>query len=264
MNIRLAYSPCPNDTFMFYALAHQKVNMRGLSFDIELMDVEQLNERAVNHPFDVSKMSFHAYALINDFWEMCDAGAALGRGNGPLLVCNKNALLDLNFGCVHVMLPGRHTTAALLMRYAFPHIKQYSYCIFNEVEQKILNREAQAGVLIHETRFLYADHGLELLADLGEMWEKSTGLPIPLGGIAMQKSLPEEVRARFSEVMKDSVSYALAHPDETMAYVREHAQEMDMTVMRKHIAMFVNEYSVSMGLEGRRAVEKLCEVVKKM
>lgn len=264
IKLTLAYSPCPNDTFMFYAIAHNRIDLRGLSFEIELMDVEQLNEKAALGCFDISKMSFHAFARMNDRWEMCDAGAALGRGNGPLLVCAKNASVDLHCGCSHVLLPGKNTTAALLMKYAFPHIHSYSYCVFNEVERKVLNGEADAGVLIHETRFLYAEHGLELLADLGQIWEQSTNLPIPLGGIAMRADLSDEIKEQFSLVMRDSVLYARNNPAETMSYVRAHAQEMDPWVMQKHIEMFVNEYSVSMGSEGRRAVEKLCEVAKKM
>lgn len=262
MNLSLAYSPCPNDTFMFYAIAHGKIDLRGHVFTISLHDVEHLNRMAGIEKYDISKMSFHAYALLRDRMELCDAGAALGKGNGPLLVCNRQASVDLECSNVQIALPGKHTTAALLMRYAFPHIKNYVYCLFHEVEKKVLNKEVQAGVLIHETRFLYARHGLSLLADLGEIWEKSTGLPIPLGGIAMSRKLPEDVRADFQQILRESVEYAMTHPEETMSYVRANAQEMDPDIMRKHIEMFVNDYSISMGEDGKRAVETLCALVK--
>lgn len=264
MVLKLAYSPCPNDTFIFYALAHRKIDMRGLRFEVELMDVETLNAHAAEASFEVSKMSFHAYARLQKDWNLCDAGAALGRGNGPLLVGRPGLAVNLEDSRTRILLPGKHTTAALLMHYAFPAIERYDYCVFNEVERKVLNGEADAGVLIHETRFLYASRGLELLADLGLVWEQRTGLPIPLGGIAMRKDLPEEVQQRFEQIMRESVLYAMQHPKEALDYVKVHAQEMDPEVMRRHIAMFVNEYTVSMGEEGRKAVKKLCEVAKKM
>ena len=258
-HLSLGFSPCPNDTFIFDALVHGRIDTEGLTFSVQLADVEELNQLALQETLNVTKVSYHAYGYLVDGYQLLDAGSALGCGVGPLLVKAKKE----NFGGVnnesHVAIPGVLTTANYLLGLAYPEVTRKEAVLFSEIERLVLTDQFDAGLLIHENRFTYAERGLEKIADLGEYWENTTGLPIPLGGIVIQRSLPDEVRERMGRVLARSVKYALAHPEASAAYVRQHAQEMDPEVRRRHIELYVNDYTVSLGEEGRAAVRYFIE-----
>ncbi len=256
----LGFSPCPNDTFIFHAMLHNLVDTEGLKFDVHVVDVEELNTLALQGELDVTKVSYAAYTNIADNYLILDSGSALGRGNGPLLVTKsaKDVTPD-----TRVAIPGKYTTAAFLLRLTFPQLQHLEEMLFSNIPQAVLQGAADAGVLIHESRFTYAQQGLKLLADLGAEWEQRSGLPIPLGCICVQRSLPKEQQQAFSRVLRRSVDYALQNPAESRTFVKQHAQELSDDVIDKHIAMFVNEFTRSLGVEGRNAVMGFfAEVVK--
>jgi 1,4-dihydroxy-6-naphthoate synthase len=258
MTLTLGFSPCPNDCFMFDAIVHERIDLEGLQFRVVMDDVEALNRRAFSRAIDVTKLSYHAFAHVVDQFALLDAGSALGRGCGPLLIAARELPLDqVAAGDVRVAIPGQFTTANLLMSLAFPHARDKAVMVFSEIEEAVLDGRVDAGVIIHENRFTYAQKGLTKLMDLGEFWESTTGAPIPLGGIVVDRALPQDVRHRMNRVMRRSVEYAVANPDASRVFVREHAQEMSEEVMRQHIDLYVNAYSVDLGTEGRRAVEVL-------
>ena len=261
MRLSLCFSPCPNDTFIFDAMVHHKIDTEGLEFDVRLEDVETLNRLVLSGQPDISKISYGLLPLVIPDYRVLNAGSALGRGVGPLLISTvplgeSDAALQDNT----VVLPGMHTTAHMLFSLAFPYAKKKIFLPFHEIENAVLNGVADAGVIIHENRFTYADKGLIKLADLGEIWEKNTGQPIPLGGIVMRRDLDHELLEKTDRVIRRSLEYAFAHYPELPVYVKEHAQEMDESVMRKHIDLYVNEFSLSLGKEGRAAVWKMLEI----
>jgi 1,4-dihydroxy-6-naphthoate synthase len=257
--IRLQFSPCPNDTFIFYAMTHGKVDTEGVSFQYSMADVEALNQVALEGGTDMIKVSYHAWLFLRNTYALLDAGSALGFGNGPLLISRKKyALQDLPG--LSVVIPGEYTTANLLLKFAAPQVKEKKVRVFSEIEDAVLGSEADAGVIIHENRFTYEKKGLRKILDLGEYWEKETGLPVPLGAIVVKKSLGHEMTGKLNRIMKRSVLWAMEQPEETMEFVREHAQEMDEEVMRKHIALYVTGFTVDLGVEGKKAVEKLAEL----
>lgn len=245
MNHQLYISPCPNDTFAFYALLHDLVDTEGDSFDVHFEDIETLNSIALRGDGDVVKASIAVAHSID--YNLLSSGAALGRGNGPIVVRRTNTAPDAP---KTALLPGEHTTANLLFSRYFDDY-QRSYTVFSEIAPRIRNEQATLGVLIHEGRFTYADQGLELVADLGQMWEKETSLPLPLGGIFALKSLDSE---KLSRIIRRSVEWALANPLAPLDFVRAHAQELSCDVMQQHINLFVNEFTVDLGEQGRRAV----------
>ena len=254
MNLQLGFSPCPNDTFIFDALVHGRIDTEGLGFEVLLADVEDLNERALQGELEVTKLSYHAFGHLTDIYRLLLSGSALGRGVGPLLVTKKENFGGVTVG-ISVAIPGRYTTANYLLRLAYPEAVNTQAVLFSDIERLVLDGTYDAGVLIHENRFTYADRGLRKIADLGTYWEETTGLPIPLGGIAVKRSLPREVQQRVQRVLARSVRYAFEHPEQSADYVRQHAQEMDAEVRRKHIALYVNEYTLDLGEEGRAAVD---------
>lgn len=259
MTLNLSISPCPNDTFMFDALIHGRIDTEGLSFNVTFADIEQLNSRLIvpqNGQPAVSKASYAILPLITDRYCALHSGSALGRGNGPLLItADDEASTD---DCaMRIAIPGRHTTANLLLERLFPHLADKRSYLFSDIPHVVAKGECDAGVLIHEGRFVYKSYGLHLMADLGVEWEKRTGLPLPLGVIVVDRSLPDEVQATVDRVLRRSVEYAFAHPDESLPFVRSHAQELDEQVMRSHIDTFVNAYSIDLGEEGCRAVGRL-------
>ncbi len=256
MKLSLGFSTCPNDTFIFDAMIHGKVDTEGLSFDVVMADVEELNRRAFRHDIQVTKLSYHAFAHVAANYTLLRAGSALGRRNGPLVIGLPPLPAELPSDAI-VAIPGKFTTANLLFSIFFPGIAGKREVLFSEIESILLKKEADAGVIIHENRFTYARKGLAMMADLGEMWEAETGLPIPLGGIAADRSLPPEVRQRLNRVMKRSVSYALAHPASSATFVKEYAKEMEEEVIRQHIDLYVNNFTVDLGEEGSRAVTYL-------
>ena len=260
MTLTLGFSPCPNDCFMFDAIVHERIDLEGLQFSTVMEDVEALNQRAFSRNIDVTKLSYHAFAHCADAFALLDAGSALGRGCGPLLISSRVIDVDeVTAGGVHIAIPGKYTTANFLLSLAFPQAQHKTELLFSEVEDAVLQGRADAGLIIHENRFTYAAKGLRKIIDLGEYWESTTGAPIPLGGIVIDRSLPVDVQERMNRVMRRSVEYAFAHPDASREFVRAHAQEMDEAVMRQHIALYVNEYSLDLGPEGRRAVDVLFE-----
>ena len=253
MTLRLRISPCPNDTFMFDALLNGRIDTGGLHFDVEYRDIEALNRGVQAGDADVSKISCAVLPAVADRYALLDSGAALGRGNGPLLVRRAGDRSPIR----RVAVPGVHTTANALMMRLFPRITERTPLLFSQIAAAVERGDFDAGVLIHEGRFVYRQRQLELVADLGQLWERTTALPLPLGGIAAKRSLPEAVRRQVETLIRQSIEYAFAHPEASRAYIKEHAQELDDAVIDAHIALFVNDYSLSLGDEGRRAVEAL-------
>ena len=253
VTLRLRISPCPNDTFMFDALLNGRIDTGGLHFDVEYRDIEALNRGVQAGEADVSKISCAVLPAVADRYALLDSGAALGRGNGPLLVRRAGDRSPIR----RVAVPGVHTTANALMMRLFPRITERTPLLFSQIAAAVERGDFDAGVLIHEGRFVYRQRQLELVADLGQLWERTTALPLPLGGIAAKRSLPEAVRRQVETLIRQSIEYAFAHPEASRAYIKEHAQELDDAVIDAHIALFVNDYSLSLGDEGRRAVEAL-------
>jgi 1,4-dihydroxy-6-naphthoate synthase len=258
MSLSLGFSPCPNDCFMFDAIVNRRIDLEGLEFSVHLADVEALNKAAFAGDTDVTKLSYHAYAYCTGDYVLLDAGSALGRNCGPLLI-SKRAIApgEVASGGLRIAIPGTFTTANFLLGLAFPNALDKTALVFSEIESALLSERFDAGLIIHENRFTYADKGLKKIIDLGEYWEGETGAPIPLGGIVIKRTLPDEVKQRVNRVLRRSVEYAFAHRTASLDYVRAHAQEMSEDVMYRHIDLYVNKYSVDLGTEGRRAVELL-------
>ncbi|HRG28324.1 MAG TPA: 1,4-dihydroxy-6-naphthoate synthase [Chitinophagales bacterium] len=259
MNLSIAYSPCPNDTFIFDALAHQKIDTEGLTFDIIHGDVETLNREAMDGKYDITKLSYHAFAYMSNHYQLLTAGSALGRGCGPLMI-SKDEIPRSKIEFCLIGIPGRLTTANFLMTLAFPEAATKKEMVFNEIENALLNDAIDIGLIIHENRFTYIHKGLKKIIDLGEWWEKKYQLPIPLGGIVTRRDFGPELQLKINRVVRRSVEFALANPAQTMEYVRENAQEMDEQVMQQHIALYVNDFSVDLGEEGKAAITALYEV----
>lgn len=254
MKLTLGFSTCPNDTFIFDALVNHKIDTEDLEFDVYLEDVETLNQWAHEARLDITKLSSLAYLQVASEYAILDAGSALGKGCGPLLIAARQWPLD-DIARLRIAIPGVHTTANMLLHFAFPDARALKPMLFSEIEDAILRGEVDAGVIIHENRFTYAQKGLVKLMDLGDYWEQHTGAPIPLASIAMKRSYPPELMQRVSHLIRKSLEYAYARYPEISAYVRQHAQAMDEQVMRQHIDLYVNEYSLSLQQEGKKAIE---------
>jgi len=243
---------------MFDAMVHGRIDTEGLEFSVTLADIEALNHSTFAGDPDVSKLSFHAYAYCADRYVLLDAGSALGRNCGPLLISKRRIEREeVERGQLSIAIPGKFTTANVLCGLAFPAAQNKTEVLFSDIEPALLADRFDAGVIIHENRFTYQAKGLRKIIDLGEFWESETGAPIPLGGIVVKRSLPEDVKLRINRVMRRSVEYAFAYRTDSLPYVRAHAQEMSEEVMYQHIDLYVNEYSVDLGAEGRRAVQVL-------
>lgn len=254
--LTLGFSPCPNDTFMFYPLVHGLVDTGGISFNERLEDVETLNRLAVKGVLDVTKVSYAALGHIREEYALLKAGSALGRGCGPLVVA-KEQLDPADLQGKTIAIPGRYTTAHLLMRLYHPDLTTFLEMPFHEIMDAVMTGRADAGVIIHESRFTYQGFGLQQLVDLGAWWEGETGLPIPLGGIVARRSLGAETIRNIEAALAAGVEYARANPAEAAHYIREHAQEMSAEVCSAHIGLYVNDFSRSLGSEGERAVIEL-------
>ncbi len=260
MALSLGFSPCPNDCFMFDAIVNERIDLEGLSFTPHLADVEALNRETFAGTADVTKLSYHAYAYCRGNYELLDAGSALGRNCGPLLISARPITPnEVRSGRLRIAIPGVYTTANFLLGLAFPEALDRTALVFSEIEGALLDGRFDAGVIIHENRFTYEAKGLHKIVDLGEFWEQETGAPIPLGAIAVRRSLPGDVKTRVNRLVRRSVEFAFAHRDASLPYVRAHAQEMSEEVMYKHIDLYVNHYSVELGPDGRRAVALLFE-----
>ena len=260
MILSLSFSPCPNDCFMFDAIVNQRIDLEGLSFTPHLADVEALNRETFSGAADVTKLSYHAYAYCRRDYVLLDAGSALGRNCGPLLISARPIRADeVRQGGLRIAIPGVYTTANFLLGLAFPEAQDRTPLVFSEIEGALLDGRFDAGLIIHENRFTYEAKGLHKIVDLGEFWEGETGTPIPLGAIAVRRSLPDDVTQKVNRVVRRSVEYGFANRDASLPYVRAHAQEMSEEVMYKHIDLYVNHFSVDLGPEGKHAVTTLFE-----
>ena len=259
--LSLGFSPCPNDTFIFDALIHHKIDTEGLDFDVFFDDVETLNKKALQGELDITKLSFHAFAHVSDKYVLLDAGSALGFGVGPLLI-SKTAYTPEEVKSkpsLSVGIPGTYTTANFLLTIAFPELQNKKELVFSAIEQSLLNQELDLGVIIHENRFTYAQKGLHKIMDLGDYWEQQTGMPIPLGGIMINRNIDLETQLIVNRLIRKSVEYAFEHPEASSDFVRHHAQELDESARKQHIDLYVNKYSIDLGDLGKRAIRVLFE-----
>jgi len=269
MKLTLGFSPCPNDTFIFDALIHGKIDTEGLTFDVSFDDVETLNQKAMRGELDITKLSFHAFAYVVEKYALLNAGSALGFGVGPLLICKKenidkiNSKLQAPNSNLKIGIPGKYTTANFLLGVAYPQLQDKTEMVFSDIEDALFSNEIDLGLIIHENRFTYQDKGLHKVMDLGSYWEEETGCAIPLGGIVVNRNLPIEVQQKVNRLLKKSVEFAFENPKSGIEFIREHAQEMDEAVMYKHIELYVNKYSVDLGVEGKKAIDTLFEIAKK-
>lgn len=259
--LTLGFSPCPNDTFIFDALLRGAVDTEGLTFEAVLEDVETLNAMAFAGKLAITKLSYHAFAHLTETYALLDAGSALGNACGPLLIARK-PLQPVELNTARIAIPGKMTTANFLLGLAWPDAQNKQAFVFSDIEDAVLRGDADAGLIIHENRFTYEKKGLVKIMDLGEHWENTTGLPIPLGGIAVHRDLSPELQAKINRVLRRSVEFAFEHPEEVMPYVRCHAQAMDDTVMQAHIDLYVTRYTVSLGEQGRHAVKEMFRIAR--
>jgi 1,4-dihydroxy-6-naphthoate synthase len=256
MKLTLGFSPCPNDTFIFDALVHHKIDTEGLEFEVYLGDVEDLNNKAFKSELDITKISYHAYGYLTDNYVILDAGSAFGNGCGPLLVKPSNGKkLDLKNSIIAI--PGKHTTANFLLSIAHPEASNKVEVLFSDIENAVINGEVDAGLIIHENRFTYQDKGLEKIIDLGEYWENKTGTLIPLGGIVIKRNISQETILKFNKILRKSIEYAFKNPESPLNYMTEHSQEMDEKVMMQHVELYVNKYSIDLGEEGKNAISQM-------
>jgi 1,4-dihydroxy-6-naphthoate synthase len=268
MQLSIGFSPCPNDTFIFDALINKKIDTEGLLFDAILEDVETLNKWALKGKLSVTKLSYGVFPLVIKQYILLNSGSALGRGVGPLLISNLpvrqpgNEYGMLNVEAETIAIPGEHTTAHLLFSLAYPNAKNKVFLRYDEIEKFVLDNKS-LGVIIHENRFTYMGKGLFKVTDLGDYWEKETGNPIPLGGIVVNRNIDSEMQQKIDRLIKKSIQYAYSKYPVLNDYIRNHSQEMSEDVMRKHIDLYVNHYSLDLGNIGKDAVKKLISVYNK-
>jgi 1,4-dihydroxy-6-naphthoate synthase len=263
MKLTLGFSPCPNDTFIFDALIHHKIDTEGLEFEVFYDDVETLNQKAFRGELDITKLSYHAFAYIVDKYVLLHAGSALGFGVGPMLISKFGfSISDLNNSKHKIGIPGKYTTANFLLGLALPDATNKQEMVFSEIEDALLDEKIDIGLIIHENRFTYQNKGLKKIIDLGDYWEKLTGCAIPLGGIVANRKLPLDVQHKINRVLKKSVEFAFANPKSGLEFIRSHAQEMSEEVMYKHIGLYVNKYSLDLGDEGRKAIKLLFDTAR--
>lgn len=259
MKLTLGFSPCPNDTFIFDALVNGKIDKGDLEFDVVLEDVETLNQWALEGKLDITKLSFPAFFQSLEHYVLLDSGSALGKGVGPLLI-SRNPDQHENIAMQTVALPGSHTTANLLFSFAYPTAQNKQHMVFSAIESAVLEGKTDLGVIIHENRFTYQEKGLHKVADLGAVWEEKMNAPIPLGGIAIRNDFKRSQALKIQSLIHQSLAYAFANYPAISSYVSDHAQEMSEEVMRQHIDLYVNNYSLSLGEEGQRAIHTLHRV----
>lgn len=258
VEITLGYSPCPNDTYIFRALSRGDIQLPGYTVRTELMDVESLNQAAMNREFDVTKLSFYAWLMVAAHYRLLDVGTAMGYGCGPVVVSRRPVALSDLPDC-RVALPGKWTTAHLLFRLWEPRAAQRVFTTYDQVLPMVETGRADCAVIIHETRFTYAQAGFRTVVDLGQWWQQETGLPIPLGCIAAKKSLPEAVVEQVAAAIGQSLRAAHADPQACLSYMQENAREMETEVLWRHVHTFVNDFSLSLGESGQRAIETLAQ-----
>lgn len=260
MNVQLAFSPCPNDTFIFDALVNKKIDTEGIEFIPVLEDVQTLNQHAMSCWYEVTKLSYGAYALVASEYLILDSGSALGFGVGPILIAQKNADLS-NMDDQIIAIPGEHTTAHFLFSLAYPHLKNKIFLPYHQI-QPFVSESNGLGVIIHESRFTYEQNGFQKIIDLGAYWEEKYQFPIPLGGIAIKRTCGNHVQEKINRLIKRSIAYSYEQYPLLSEYVKQHAQEMSEDVIRKHIDLYVNEYSMSLGKAGKKAILKMMDFFK--
>ncbi len=264
MKLALGFSPCPNDTFIFDALVNKKIDTKGINFDMHIEDVETLNEYALQSKLDITKLSYAAYFEVYKNYILCNSGSALGKGVGPLLVAKHILPLEALDNAT-IAIPGKYTTAHMLFSIAFPNVKNKLFLRYDEIENFVLNAsidEKRLGVIIHENRFTYQQKGLVKIIDLGEYWEQKTQTPIPLGGIAVKRSIPLSIQQTIDALLKESIQYAFKAYPILSPFIKQHAQTMEEKVMRQHIDLYVNSYSIDLGNEGKNAIVLMIRHVK--
>lgn len=262
MKLSLGFSPCPNDTFIFDALVNKKIDTGGFEFEVILEDVETLNQWALQGRLDITKLSFPAFFQASNEYVLLNAGSALGNGVGPLLISKSEvSTQNSKIEDLTIALPGVHTTANLLFSFAYPKALNKEFMIFSSIEQAVLNGITDLGVIIHENRFTYQDKGLHKVLDLGEYWEQEMKAPIPLGAIAIKRK-SGAVAEQINSLIKMSLEFAFSNYPFITDYVKQHSQEMSENVMRQHIDLYVNNYSLDLGVDGRQAIETLHNVFK--
>ncbi|MGI6479874.1 MAG: menaquinone biosynthesis family protein [Salinivirgaceae bacterium] len=259
MKLKLAFSTCPNDTFMFEAIVNKRVDTLNYDFELTLADIDLLNKLTSNNEADIAKISFNNYPLISKNYQLLRSGSAIGFGNGPMIISkHKIELNELKYK--KIAIPGENTTANLLLKRLFPDIRTKKVYLFSDIERAILENEVDAGLIIHETRFTYKQRGLQQIADLGHEWEKQTGLPLPLGGIVIRRDLSEKVKTDIQQIMQESVKYATNNPEMSMPYVKRHAQEISDEVVNQHIDLYVNSKSIRIDSESESAINELLSI----
>lgn len=263
MKLSLGYSPCPNDCFIFDALLHGKIDTEGIDVEVQLEDVETLNRKALKGELDITKLSFHAYGYVLQHYILLRAGSALGFNCGPLLVENGKWDKD-KVGEMKVAIPGKMTTANFLLSLAYPQLENKIELVFSDIEDAVLRGDVDAGLIIHENRFTYEQKGLKKVQDLGEYWDSQIHAPIPLGGIVIKRDLDPALQQKVNRLIRKSVEYAFANPQSAMPYVKEHAQAMSEEVMKKHIALYVNAFSVDLGEIGIQAIQLMFNKAKEL
>ncbi|MFN8247826.1 MAG: 1,4-dihydroxy-6-naphthoate synthase [Ferruginibacter sp.] len=258
MKFTLGFSPCPNDTFIFDALVNNKIDRNGIEFEPVLEDVQTLNEWALEGKLDITKLSYGVLPLVLDKYRLLNSGSALGKGVGPLLITNRpDAVMQVEEETVAI--PGINTTAHLLFSLAYPNVRKKTFLRYDEIENYVLEGKGP-GVIIHENRFTYQQKGLFKITDLGDFWETNTGNSIPLGGIVIRKEIDPKLQQQVDKLIRKSIEHGFSRYPELNDYIRLHAQEMSEDVMRKHIDLYVNDYSIDLGEDGKRAVKKIIEV----
>jgi 1,4-dihydroxy-6-naphthoate synthase len=257
--LTLGFSPCPNDTFIFDAMVHGKIDTEGIEFEVFMEDVEALNQRAFAGDIDITKLSYHAFAHLTHHFALLNAGSALGNNCGPLLISGNNMTRDEITGA-RIAIPGKMTTANFLLGLAFPEAINKQTLLFSDIEDAVLRGDADAGLIIHENRFTYEQKGLVKIIDLGEFWESATGYPIPLGGIVVNRNIPRDVQKKIDRIMRRSVEYAFNNRESVMPFVRCYAQAMEDDVMMSHIGLYVNDFTIDLGDKGKGAVQYMMDV----
>jgi len=260
MKYTLGFSPCPNDTFIFDALVNHKIDTEGFEFDVVLEDVQTLNQWAIDGKLDFSKISYGVLPIVTDEYGVLESGGALGKGVGPLLITSSHNFQKKEIEEMTVAIPGKNTTAHLLFSYAYPQVKEKKFMIFHEIEEAVLSGKVEAGVIIHENRFTYQLKGLKKIKDLGEYWEENIKAPIPLGGIVGKRSIDKSILLKVNQLIRKSLEYSFEQYPTISNYIKCNAQEMEESVMRQHIDLYVNNYSLELGHVGRKAVKKLLDV----
>lgn len=260
--ITVAISPCPNDTFIFHALASGRLSLKKRAFSFVFEDVETLNRAALSGQYDVTKLSFHAFLLVRDRYQLLRTGAALGHGCGPILV-SKHPITDDELDKRHILVPGELTTAHLLLQLYRPTITNKQFVRYDKIIPMLLQEEADAGVIIHEDRFVFEEMGLRQVVDLGAFWEEKTSAPIPLGCMAVRRDLAPFIAAELDSLIRQSIEMARTDISQALPFIRTHAQQMDADVLEKHIATFVNDQSLDLGVAGERAVAALENLAQK-